>query len=64
MTKTKQCETCDGEGGYYVEVPRPQGFHRDIGYIDEKWTECEDCGGSGEVEDDDWYDDDYEGTPV
>lgn len=46
----KPCPTCDGEGAYYQEVYRRQGFNRDVGYIDEEWTECEDCGGTGEVE--------------
>ena len=46
------CLECEGTGAAFIEVPRPQNFDRDIGYLDEEVIEggCEECGGTGEVE--------------
>lgn len=44
------CPYCDGDGQVEYEVPRPQGFTRDIGYIDTEWDDCLYCEGSGELE--------------
>ena len=48
MYNTK-CPDCDGDGYVYYDVPRPQSFTRDIGYIDEEKEKCDMCQGSGEV---------------
>ena len=44
------CPDCLGEGDIIYEVPRPQGFGRDIGVIDVEMEVCETCSGDGEVE--------------
>jgi DnaJ-class molecular chaperone len=44
------CPECDGEGYIEYEVPRPQGFGRDVGYIDTETEVCETCDGDGEIE--------------
>ena len=46
------CPYCDGDGQVEYEIPRPQSFTRDIGYIDTKWDDCLICKGSGEIETD------------
>ena len=43
------CPQCGGMGEYEADVPRPQGFGRDVGYIDSEWVICEECLGNGEV---------------
>jgi len=50
----KVCEDCDGVGWVEAEYARPQNFNRDVGYLDTRRVECEECGGTGElgVEDD------------
>ena len=44
------CPDCFGEGTIEVEVPMPQSFSRDIGYIDTRIEVCETCSGDGEFE--------------
>ena len=44
------CPDCLGEGDIIYEVPRPQGFGRDIGVIDVEMEVCETCSGDGEIE--------------
>jgi len=44
------CPECDGEGYIEYEVPRPQGFGRDIGYLDTESGICDFCSGDGRVE--------------
>lgn len=46
------CPYCDGDGQVEYEIPRPQSFTRDIGYIDTKWDDCLICKGIGEIETD------------
>lgn len=48
----KPCPICDGERYVYCDVPMRQTFGRDVGYIETRPFECEDCNGTGEVEDD------------
>jgi DnaJ-class molecular chaperone len=43
------CSKCDGLGQVFFEVVRPQGFGRDVGYLDEVQEPCSDCSGDGEV---------------
>ena len=43
------CPECNGKGEVEVDVPRPQSFSRDVGYIDTRWEVCEECLGNGEV---------------
>jgi len=45
-----QCPECSGDGWVEVEIPKPQGFGRDIGYIDTTTERCEACNGEGEIE--------------
>ena len=49
----KACDVCDGDGEGESEVFMPQNFDRDVGYIDHKKVECPECGGTGELEDED-----------
>ena len=51
MTKWIDCPTCEGEGGYDVEVPMRQSFTRDVGEYETEWQTCEDCGGEKQIED-------------
>lgn len=51
MTKWIDCPTCDGEGGYDVEVPMRQSFTRDVGEYKTEWETCEDCNGAKQIED-------------
>ena len=48
---TTKCPDCDGDGEVEIEVLRPQNFDRDVGYIDHKKVECDECSGTGLVED-------------
>ena len=48
--RTNVCEDCDGVGWVEAEYPRPQNFDRDVGYLDTRRVECEECGGTGEME--------------
>jgi|TARA_S200002703_G_scaffold1249_1_gene2147 hypothetical protein len=43
------CSKCDGLGQVFYEVVRPQGFGRDVGYLDEVQEPCIECSGDGEV---------------
>jgi len=45
------CKACGGTGTLLIELYHRQGFDRDTGYIQERVEVCEDCDGSGEVED-------------
>ena len=59
----KPCPECHGEGRIEYDLPRPQSFTRDIGYIDTIKTICDRCGGYCEVElDDDDIQEDKEGN--
>ncbi len=58
MFRTKDCPQCDGQGSETVDVPRPQSFSRDVGELHEELRTCDMCGGSGEVEDDEYEDED------
>jgi DnaJ-class molecular chaperone len=46
----KDCPDCDGVGWVEAEFSRPQNFDRDVGYLDTRRVECEECGGTGEME--------------
>ena len=43
------CSKCDGLGQVFYEVVGPQGFGRDVGYLDEVQEPCIECSGDGEV---------------
>lgn len=43
------CVECLGDGVVEMDVPRPQGFSRDVGFLDSEVVECENCEGSGKV---------------
>ena len=45
--KTNFCNSCNGDGEFEVNVPRPHNFNRDIGVVDVKKVECSECGGLG-----------------
>ena len=47
------CTECSGTGTLLIELYHRHGFDRDTGYIQERVEVCDDCGGSGEVEDGD-----------
>jgi hypothetical protein len=44
------CADCDGDGRVEVEFAVPHNINRDVGYLDTRMEECENCYGSGEVE--------------
>jgi hypothetical protein len=48
----KTCPECGGEGKceYEVSVPSPMSWRG--GWLEDRLLECELCGGSGELEDD------------
>jgi DnaJ-class molecular chaperone len=50
----KTCPECSGNGQLEYEVPVVDYVNG--GYLDTEWGDCENCGGTGEVED--WEDDD------
>ena len=45
-----KCVECSGSGRVEVDDPRPHAGGFNVGWIDSVVVECEDCGGSGEVE--------------
>ena len=47
------CPMCEGEGGYYVDVPMRQSFTRDVGEYEECWQQYEDCDGAMQIEKED-----------
>ena len=51
MPTRDYCKECDGWGEVTVEVAKPHGFNRDVGYLDTDKQTCEACKGTG-VEDD------------
>jgi DnaJ-class molecular chaperone len=48
--RAEVCEDCDGVGWVEAEFVRPQNFDRDVGYLDTKRVDCEECGGTGFME--------------
>ena len=46
---TDQCPECEGDGHIEYDVPRPQSFTRDVGYIDTMREVCPTCCGDGEI---------------
>ena len=53
MTRTKQCDKCDGAGGWCRCGEQPDNCDcGDAERDDSKWVECDVCDGSGEVDDD------------
>ena len=44
------CPDCIGIGTIELDVYRPHGPNRDVGYIDTRTVVCETCGGDGEME--------------
>lgn len=47
---TTKCPDCDGDGEVEIEVPRPHNVNRDVGVLDAKNVECDECGGSGRLD--------------
>ena len=50
FSETFTCPHCDGEGQYYAEVAVVDYVNG--GFLDEQLVECEECNGSGEIEQD------------
>ena len=44
------CPDCVGIGRIELDVYRPHGPNRDVGYIDTRTVVCETCSGDGEME--------------
>ena len=53
MTYYKTCPECEGRGTVLYERVHSHNFGRDVGFIEEYEDTCENCDGSGNVEDDD-----------
>ena len=49
MGETITCPHCKGEGQYYAEVAVVDYVNG--AFLDEQLVECEECNGSGELED-------------
>ena len=47
-----ECEQCNGAGECEVNYYMPHYSARDVGFIETKIEECDWCGGTGEVEED------------
>ncbi len=47
----KPCPECGGEGQCEYEVPVPAPMSWRGGWLEDRLMECELCGGSGEIED-------------
>jgi DnaJ-class molecular chaperone len=54
MTHYKPCPECEGRGTVLYERVHRHGFGRDVGLIEEYEDTCENCGGTGEIEDDEY----------
>jgi DnaJ-class molecular chaperone len=50
----KTCPECNGEGEVEYEIPVVDYVNG--GYLTTKWDDCQNCGGTGEI--DDWDDED------
>lgn len=62
MTKhTKPCPECQGSGTQLFERVHRHSASNDSGFIEEYEADCDNCGGSGEIDDDDDYDPDEYG---
>jgi RecJ-like exonuclease len=46
----EKCPDCLGIGTIELDVYRPHGPNRDVGYIDTRKVVCEMCQGDGEIE--------------
>ena len=54
MTYYKTCPECEGQGTVLYERVFTHNYGRDVGFIEEYEDTCENCGGTGEIEDDDY----------
>ena len=54
MTHNKPCPECEGRGTMLFERVFPHNCSRDVGFIEEYEADCDNCGGSGEIEDEDY----------
>lgn len=52
----KTCPKCDGEGQLEYEFPVADYGAPHGGFLDTEWGDCDQCGGTGEIED--WEDED------
>ena len=55
----KPCPECNGSGTMTYERVHRQSASNDSGFIEEYEADCDNCGGSGEIEDDDYDPDEY-----
>jgi len=50
----KPCPECEGRGTVLYERVFTHNYGRDVGFIEEYEDTCENCGGTGQIEDDDY----------
>lgn len=50
----KPCPECEGRGTATYEHVYLAGFSNDVGFIEEYEDTCENCDGTGEIEDEDY----------
>ena len=50
FTETTECFECEGSGFVEYEVAVHMSFSNPYGYLKSKWSECETCLGTGEIE--------------
>jgi DnaJ-class molecular chaperone len=60
MTHYKPCPECEGQGTVTYERVHSHNVGRDVGFIEEYEDACENCDGTGQIEDDE--DDEEEGN--
>ena len=48
----KDCPECEGRGTMTFERVHSHNVGRDVGFIEEYEDTCENCGGDGQIEDD------------
>ena len=48
----KPCPECEGRGTVTYERVYTHNYGRDVGFIEEYEDACENCGGTGQIEDD------------
>jgi DnaJ-class molecular chaperone len=54
MTHFKPCPECEGQGTVTYERVHSHNVGRDVGFIEEYEDACENCDGTGQIEDDEY----------
>jgi len=49
--RSNLCKHCDGDGQIEVDEYYPRGFNNDVGIVGTKFIECDECYGTGKIDD-------------